>query len=411
MIWTYYQRRFQKFWIIKNLSDFIFSGILALIFSFTPTLVKGAPNYDAAIKKRKDGNFVASEKDFETLIKNDSKNAELWYQLGLTQRFQDKLKPALEAQKTALSLDPEKKETKIELARLYYWTGNKNKSKLLLAEILQDTSDGLAEELSQEHWVVALTSDEGEKLKEDSPPKPVNSDIPYRWQSDAGYEHSNFSRLPQPIWRNYFVQLGYAITNRTRIHTRGEWARRFHVNNEHYELGINHKFENPIIIGGSAGYTPQSVFIPRWRFKGEFQGRIWKKTGYVGDIWALMNGQHDRYKTINTSTIKPGLRYFLIDSLSIQTQYVGVIDENKKHLKGWSLRADWETFVKGVRLYGGISNTPETEDRITVKTLAKFAGFSVEIHPRITLHGAYAREDRKNSYIRHIFSGAISLKG
>lgn len=352
--------------------------------------------YDLAVKVKSNGEYQKAETFFNELIKKDSNNSELWYQLGLTQRFQQKNDDAMESQKKALELAPENYDIKIELARLYSWKKEYKVAEAMINEVLTahpDYQDAI--ELKDSITLAKNAQVTPKKLK---------------WQVDLGYENSDFSRRPQPDWHQYFLQLGYWLKEDTFVHIRTEDIKRFHNHNEHYEAGISHIFNDSYNGNLSVGYTPDSSFLPEWRIKTGGEARVIFNHEHIGNTWFTAAIQHDRYIGLNTTVIKPGIRYEILDNLQIHAQHINLIDENDDHLNGWSGRLDWQTPLPELRLFTGLSNAPETENAVSVDTKARFFGCSYQLTPKITVHSSYSREDRENSYIRHIITTALSIK-
>ncbi|MCB2081571.1 MAG: YaiO family outer membrane beta-barrel protein [Hyphomicrobiales bacterium] len=352
--------------------------------------------YDEALRARKNGQFAAAEQQFVSLLKNDAKNAELWFQLGLVQRFRNKYTEAMASQKKALALSPANLDIRLELARLYHWKGEDGLAEKLTREVLNASPD------YTDAQVLAATIEKAKRL----PARPFHP----RWQADIGHERSTFSRRPQPDWRQSFLQLGRWINKDTLVHFRTENLQRQNAYNEHYELGVTHIFNDRYSGYASVGYTPDSVFIPKWRIKAGGEMRILHGNSLLGDSWLTGHIQHDRYKTINTTVIKPGLRYAITDTIQAHIQHINVIDEYDNRLKGLSGRVDWQTPLSALRVFGGLSDAPETENALTVNTKARFIGLSYRFSSNVTVHASYAREDRDNSFIRHIGATALSMK-
>ncbi|MEJ2754628.1 MAG: YaiO family outer membrane beta-barrel protein, partial [Gammaproteobacteria bacterium] len=349
-----------------------------------------------ALTLKKVGTHASAETLFLSLIEKDQNNAELWFQLGLVQRFQEKRAEAMASQEKALALSPENHDIRLELARLHSWNQNYELAESMVQEVLAahpDYADAQA-------LAASITR------AKNAPPDPKS----FKSQMDFGYENSDFSRRPQPDWHQYFLQIGHWMRDDTLVHFRTENIERRKVHNEHYELGIVHIFNDVYNVHISVGYTPDSMFIPKWRIKTGGEARLIFDHKHLGNTWLMVHFQHDRYTTLETTVIKPGIRYQFLDNWQIHANQINVIDENNKHLEGWSTRLDWQTPLPELRIFSGLSNAPETEDFLTVNTKAHFGGFSYQMTPRIAVHASYAREDRENSFIRHIVSTAISVK-
>ncbi len=400
MISVKYQQGFWVFCnVMKNNKAIIFLVLLSFFQSHTAH--SATLTYDDALALKGEGNYAQAEQVFLELIRQDDKNVELWFQLGLVQRFQKQRDVAMVSQIKAMQLSMEYQaienaDVKIEIARLHYWNGDVEQSVSMINEMLAVDPDNTEAHALYQAIQRAKMS-------------PANKST-YPWQLDLGYELSTFSRRPQPDWHNYSLQLGRWFKNNTLIHLRTEKVERFHITNHYYEVGAFHQLNKSYNAYLNVGYTSNSTFIPEWRIKTGGEAKVIERQQAGHDVWLTVYLQHDRYTTLNTTSIKPGIRYAVTPRWQLHGQYIHIIDENNQHLQGWSMRTDWQTPITALRFYGGISDAPETENAITVSTKAWFYGIAYTVTPHLIVHAAYAREDRENSFIRHIMAAALSIK-
>ena len=332
----------------------------------------------------------------QQLLVKQPDNAELWFQLGLTQRFQKKHDEAMKSQQKAITLSPNNQDIRLELARLHYWHSDYDTAESMVEEVLSNTP---------EYESAQKLSSSIQKAKQG-----LAHTREHLWQLDTGYEHSSFSRRHQPDWTYSFVQLGHWVEDDTLIHVRAEDYERRREHNQHIEIGAAHIFDKTYSAYGAIGYTPDSSFIPEWRFKAGGDVRLIYEDEYLGNTWFTLAAQHDRYTNLNTTVVKPGLRYEFLEVFQFHGQYINVFDEDDKRLKGWSTRLDWQTLIEELRLFGGLADAPESEDAIIYNTKARYAGFVYQFTPTVAVHGSIAREDREDTFIRHVASTALSIK-
>ncbi|MFT7433086.1 MAG: YaiO family outer membrane protein [Alphaproteobacteria bacterium] len=209
------------------------------------------------------------------------------------------------------------------------------------------------------------------------------------------------------------MQVGRWIKPNTLVHFRAEKHRRANSRNRHYQFGGAYVFSKKWSIEGSVGYTPNSIFIPQWRFKLSGERMMFENASqtFLNRGWFTLSAQYDRYKTLDTTVIKPGFRIAVNDNLSVHAQHINVIDENTKHLRVWGTRLDWNNAsLPKMRFFAGLSSASETENATTVKTSARFLGLSYNMTQRVRVNVSYAREDRNDSYLRKILASSISVK-
>lgn len=381
----------------KILSSFLFRFfILALFFLLSAQSFAEVISYDRALALKKDGQFEKAEHYFTELLKKDPQNAELWFQLGLTQRILQKREQAFLSQTKALEISPTNHDIRLELARLNHW---KKESDVALTQV---------NEVIEAHPDYQDAIDLKETiLRAKNAPKDISS---LKWQFDLGYENSSFERRTQPNWHHVFFQAGYWFTKKNLVHLRVENTERVNTHNQHFEIGAVHLFNKTFSGFFSVGHTFDSLFIPKWRFKLGGEANLFFDQQFLDSLTFTLHTQHDRYSTLNTTVIKPGIKYRFLKNFQLQAQYIGVIDENNDNLHGWSTRLDWQTPLKQLRVFGGLADAPETENVQTVYTFSYFFGASFTIVPQVIVHASYARDDRENSFIRNILTTSLSLK-
>lgn len=365
--------------------------------SYAPYVVSYTYEEGIAAKDSKD--YAKMEKIFEQLHNKSKENSGYLFFLGLAQRYQGKNDKALLSQQKVLEAEPNNMDAKVELARLYYWKKNYYMAEQLANEAYQQMPDyeNLAE-LKESIEQAQKAPFSGESSKK------------HKWQIDAVYEHSRFKRQIQPNWRQYTMRLGYWVGDNTLVHFKPENYDRRNRDNQYYETGVLHFFNDDFNARFSLGYTSDPTFMPKWRTKIGADYRLTKGWGYLGETWFDLRVQHDRYRNLETTLIKPSLHYYIIETLSLQATHINVLDEDKKHLKGWSTRLNWAIPDAELRLFVGLADAPETENGATIDTKARFGGLSFDVTPTVTLRASYAREDRENSYIRHVYAGGVSFK-
>ncbi len=353
-------------------------------------------SYEEALRIGAAGKHTESEKAFLSLIKKDPNNSEFWFRLGLMQRFQQKNDQSLASQKTALAISPQNSDAKLEIARLYFWNENYSQSEVLLKEILV-----VHPEYSQASDLLANVK---------AAQSPSQESGKYLWQLDAGHQHTSFSRKKQDDWMIDFVQIGRWVGSDTMVHFRNENIERFKQHDQYYQIGATHKFNDSYNGRLNVGRSPHASFYPRTRVDAGLEARVIHKHQFLGDTWLTGDVQNNRYQNFNVNVLKPGIRYSVLDELTIHWQHVEVIDENKKHLSGWVTRADWQTPLPQLRIFAGLADAPETENAVTINTKSRFIGFAYQLTPRITAYLSHNRDDRENSFIGKTFDGALSFK-
>lgn len=169
-------------------------------------------DYDYALQEKKIGNFIEAERVFKILIESDENSSELWFQLGLVQRFQTRFQDALESQQKAIEISPENNDIKLEIARIYLASGDIELSQQMIRELLDD--DPYYAEAREVQFRI-------ERIK--MPPKENYQ----KWRLDLGREESRFSRVKNDAWIEDFVQIGFRPEKSTYTHVRFDDVKRF----------------------------------------------------------------------------------------------------------------------------------------------------------------------------------------
>ncbi len=355
------------------------------------------------IDLQKSGKDQESIVVLEKLIEKVPENSDYWFYLGLAQRRNGEFDKAHNSQNIALQISPNYTDAKIELARVLMIEGDHDGAKLLLAGIADDDRYGAAvRDLRKKADDAILAKNK----------KGRSGDDFYKYQLDTGYEYSGFRRVKQAGWRHGFINLNYKLKKDRLIHVKMDHVSRFKKYNRHFEVGFASAFGKNYYASLDVGRTPNEklLFLPSWRVRASGEVRLVRDLQSVGDLWFLADYQNDKYETLAITVEKYGLRYHLTDRLFLQGKGIKVEDRDNKPTYGWSSRLTWYTPHEPLRVAAGLSSAPETENAIIIETRAKFVSFSYDITKRLTWHNAYTREDRENSFIRKVYSSAISIK-
>jgi YaiO family outer membrane protein len=378
---------------LDKVGDAIIKYIIIILLLFVRLDALGVESvfYKDKFKIKKDDDYVKDERKLLLLLAKDKENAELWYQLGLTQRYQDKLLEAFDSQNKANKLLPENVDIKLELARLYNLKMDFNKAESLVKEVVAAYPNYKeAKELEVRIKRNKLFN--------------INSEL-YKWNINTGYRHSNYSRVSAPNAYASFFQLGNWVTKDTLIYARLEDSESFNNRTKYYELGVAHILNDIYNVSFGTGYSTDSELI----MKSAASAKVINNHKFLGDAWITTNIKQYRYKDIKVTTIKPGIRYTIIDNVQISGRYIKIID-NGKNLNGWDARIDWQTPIEKLRLFGGSFEESEMEDYKEINTKAYFTGFSFAFTSQVTLRMSYTHEEEENSSIKQVSLMALSLK-
>lgn len=383
--------------------------------------------YDSAIAAKERGNFAEAESILLNQLEVNSKNADIFYNLGMVQAYQKKYEQALSNLKKSSAISPDNADYLLAIASTYSWKGeyvealeyiekvkptNIN-SELLKARIMFyqgeysdsiNILDTLVEKDANNEGIKELRTQVAVAAK-------AAKSAGKKWLFVLGTERSEFSRRNTSHWSQPFLQVGYDITEQLSSYIRTENAQRFNTHNEYHEVGGDYSFANENAMYLSLGYTSEATFLPEIRFKAGGEVKAFSQNGTFGDTFISLDFQYDKYKPkTDIKTMKFGIRYQLTEDISIQYKHINIMDDVDNHLRGAFVRLDWQTPLDALRINVGYADSPETDSGITIDTIGKFAGISYDVNDDVTLYVSFSHEDRKNSYIRKTLSTAVSVR-
>ena len=129
------------------------------------------------------------------------------------------------------------------------------------------------------------------------------------------------------------------------------------------------------------------------------------------EAWVTLHTQFDEYsRNIEVGRVIPGIDLVYFREFKFHIEYIRLFDNTKQKYEGWLAKIDWRTPLPGLSINAGTSDAPETASGVSIMTSSYFGGLSYEPTDRTILRLSYAREDRQNSYIRHIHSVSVAVK-
>lgn len=234
--------------------------------------------------------------------------------------------------------------------------------------------------------------------------------VAYRWQLDAGYEHSDFSRVPQASWSQEFIQLTHFLPNRkTALHGKIARYEQFRDVDSEYELGVDHAITPYATMYALGHLVSDADFRPEQRLAGGGALRIIGPKDGLVPLWVTLDSRYDVYATTKVRNVNPGLRIEPWDGWALATRFITVDDDASKRVYGNDYRLDG-TITDNWRFYLGYADAPETVAGVTVDTTTYFGGVSVDATPQTVLRAGYARDDRENSFIREIVNVSVGYR-
>jgi len=376
------------------LNRLLFLLLSGWITSATPAIASNfAGVFDEANKARAEGRFDEAEQQYREALSLSPDNADVMLQLGIVLGYLERYEEALGVLSRGIAMAPDYIDLHIAAARIKGWMGRLDEAEADIADILaKDPGNIDAQELRQQQ---AKYRGQDEKLM---------------WRLDTGYDQSRFNRVSRKDWHEEYIQVTLG-TKQTQAHLRAERSRRFGEFDTYVRTGASHRLNDD--LGGyiNFGITPAASFLPRWKAEAGVDYRLLDGGDLFGPTIVKLDLAQKNYASGDIRNVDPGLQQYLIDGRAWLTgRWINTYDlTQSKRLPGWSFRADWQA-LETLRLFGGIASAAEIESGTSVNTLSRYAGASFDVTSNFGVNFAFTRDNRKNAYIRDVFSGGMSLR-
>jgi YaiO family outer membrane protein len=333
---------------------------------------------------------------------------------------------ALNILKEAHDADPENVEIDLARIRILSWKGDYASAQAALDRIYEPNKDNADVQLMQGYlFYYQGRNDEAIKLFNQilsrypdyadardglSLARNKTESPEYRWQIDAGYEYSSFSRRPQPAWNQKFLQINHFLNNRkTALHGRITSYDQFKNIDSEYEAGIDHNFLPWLTAYLYSAFSPEADFRPDWRLAAGGAIRLNRPRQDLPVIWMTLDTRRDLYDDTDVLSINPGLRIEPMDGWAISAKAISVDQKDAKRVYGHEFRLDGQ-MKEGLRFTLGFADAPETVAGVTVDTKTYFGGIAADIGEAHTVRLNYAHDDRDNSWKRDVINVSISYR-
>lgn len=232
-----------------------------------------------------------------------------------------------------------------------------------------------------------------------------------QWQASAGYSNSSFSRSDRKDWHEKNIALVRRINDETSINFTFADAKRFATYDGSIGGGVSHNFANGAYGNISFYVTPNADFLARYGVAGDGGVKIWEGGSIMGPTVATLNILHKDYASGDSENVDPGfVQYMAKMPVWISAKWINSFSKKPaKRVAGYSLKADWQA-SESLRPFAGYSFAPETDNGVVTNVITKSGGIIYDINPDTSVRIDYALEDRKDSYLRNIYSLGFSRR-
>lgn len=320
--------------------------------------------------------------------------------------------------------EPQNADIDLARARLYNWLQDYDKASNIINEMpldKQNISESLAlkgyiaynqsqfkEAVSFFKSALAKAPNDVETTRAlNRAKKALHAPKQKRWQINFGNQVSEFARQGRPNWSETSLRLTHFAADRewslfSAVHT----YNRNNNNDTMIHFGGSYRFTKDTAGYAWTAITPEADYRPEWSLAAGGQTVLDKS---IMPVSALLDTKFELYTLTNSITFKPGLRIDPADGWGLSSHFITVMTKDGYPLYGWDARIDGIAFDT-VRFFAGFANAPEYEEGSTVGTKTIFGGFGFDVNSDLGLQLSYARDDREQSYIRHVYYVGTSYR-
>ncbi|MGU7774694.1 YaiO family outer membrane beta-barrel protein [Burkholderia sp. MR1-5-21] len=250
---------------------------------------------------------------------------------------------------------------------------------------------------------------EAAKLAPDSV-APQRAGLPdhQRFRLDVGGEYSSLSN-GSPAWQEGSVRLAYSIDDRNVVSVSSDVSRRFDTTDVYSELRLDHRYSDRLSVYLYGGGTPDASILPKVAAGTGVQWRLDREAG-KRPTFATLDARYARYETARIWSGSVGaIQYLGDDQLWVTAKWINTLDERNRYLTGYALRADWQAWRR-LRLLAGFADAPESDQGVTVRTRAFYAGAVYDVSDSLAINVSAARELRPHLYDRDVVGLGMTVK-
>jgi YaiO family outer membrane protein len=353
--------------------------------------------FEAGVKARRDGRPADATTIFLEMQAEDPGNADVLVQLGFSQLGSNDLNGAAQSFERALAIAPEYRDANLGLAQIAVRRGDLDVAEQQANLVLASRTDEEAQTVLTQ---VAAARTDG----------PAEGELTaYRWHVDLDGIYSDLTG-PSEDWREGSARVGYDLSPETRISAAVEASERFGLFDTYLEGRIDHRFSERVSAYAFLAGTPEAEFRPELAYGGGLEATLLKGDGILSASALGVDAYDRHYRDARVVGISPGfVQYFFDGRAWLTARWINVFAEGLPHDDGFSLRGDLQA-TDAVRLFAGISDAPDPENGLTIRTRSTFAGATVNLNDQVTIRGAYSHEDRRIGYDRDVFSAGVGLR-
>ena len=363
-------------WASKGLS--LFGAAIALAATPVAAQTEREP-LALAIAAHDSGNHDEAASLMRRAAETEPDNADLWLRLGLELSHQGDFEASILALSKAVMLAPDYADARSSLERVQNWAALEREKPRNLAVVVPNgpvDTRGFQE------------------------PRSIPANVG-QWSFTAVHSESWLSNPNAPKWKDSIFAVGFSPKKGTGYLLQGESSKRLGK----HDVLISGQGEWRIsarasaYVGASIGLHPNSR--ENWSARAGLAAGLGK--GFEGRI----DGRAAKYASGTVAALTPHLSYTApSDKATVIAGWINLWDETGVRRSGWSLRADIRP-IDRLSFYLGAADYPDTENGITRRTRARFAGLSYSLKPNLRMTLGFEKEARLASATRRSLSAGL----
>jgi YaiO family outer membrane protein len=229
-----------------------------------------------------------------------------------------------------------------------------------------------------------------------------------RFRLDVNGEYSSLSN-GLPPWQEGSVRLAYSIDDNNVVSIGTDVSRRFDMTNIYSELRLDHRYSDRLSAYLYGGGTPDASILPEVAAGTGVQWRLNQVAG-KRSTFATLDVRYTLYETGRIWSGNVGaIQYLGDDQVWVTAKWINTLDERNRYLTGYALRADWQAWRR-LRLLAGFADAPESDQGVTVRTRAFYAGALFDVSDSLAINVSAARELRPQLYDRDVVGLGMTVK-
>jgi YaiO family outer membrane protein len=398
------------------------------------------------------GNLTRAESVIQALVAEQPKNPGALGLLGVIQGFEKHYPEAIGSLEQALLLAPTDSELRLNLGRVLGWSGNFGRAAEVVAALVAEQPANLealnllgrvliwqhrfdaAEQTFNQVLAVAPSNtdallgqgdvqkfqeryDEARRYYEQAQrTDPESAKVKQslasvhragRWRLDVGGGYATYTGdSTQSDWQGWDAALRYAVDKRTGVSLAAAWARRYHLTDEQYTLGLDRRLTDDLFGYARASVTPQADFFAQQLYAAGGEWRIHPASERLAATVLLADVRAATYAPGTAYSCWLGVTQYTKRRVAVTARYLISRNLNEHWTNGWQVRLDGEPTERW-RWQVGYSDSKESLSSTIVdyvrelRNCAVFAGVYREFTPSFGVRLDLSHEWSPGTYGRN----------